>query len=169
MTTEGGLLAQCHGTPGRVGHLSSHSNFYLFVTYALALWELRAKLHWPIKFCFCAKAAPSASSAARHLCHAQACRYRQSDILSTSACAGPGLSWGSTGALLCALPSSPPAELWTAVLSMGEVSGALWGLRIPVKSMGVLPLTLVGLNFIHKALPVTIDFPAPQAAHAEVW
>lgn len=34
--------------------------------------------------------------------------------------------------------------------------------------MGVLLLTLVGLDLIHKALTVIIDLPAPQAAHAAV-
>lgn len=34
--------------------------------------------------------------------------------------------------------------------------------------MGVLPLTLVGPDFIHKVLTALIDLPALQAAHAEV-
>lgn len=34
--------------------------------------------------------------------------------------------------------------------------------------MGVLPLTLVGPDFIHEVLTVIIDFPALQAAHATV-
>lgn len=131
MTVDAGLLAQGQGTPGRVGHLSIHRNFYLFVTYALALWKLRAKLHWPIKFCFCAKVSPSATSAAWHLSsHTQACWYYQSAILNTSVRAGPRLSWGSTGALLCSLLSLPPLELWMAVWSMGEIPGALQGFRV---------------------------------------
>lgn len=111
------------------GHVSIHRNFCLFVTYALALWELRAKLHWHIKFHFCAKVSPSAASVARHLSHAQACRCCQGDILSTSAWAGPRLSWGSSRAL-CSLLSFPPLEPWTAVLSMGEIPGALWGFGV---------------------------------------
>lgn len=39
---------------------------------------------------------------------------------------------------------------------------------VPEKSMGVLPLTLVGPDFIHKVLTALIDLPALQAAHAEV-
>lgn len=168
MTMEAGLLAQAQGTPGRVGHLSIHRNFYLFVTCALALWELRAKLHWPIKFCFCAKVSPSATSAARHLSHAQACRYCQRDTLSTSVCAGPRLSRGSSSALCLPFPRWSCGWLcWAWVRSQEHIEDSGQNL-VPVKSMGVLLLTLVGPNFIHKALTVIIDFPAPQAAHAEV-
>lgn len=162
------ITAQGQGTPGRVGHLSIRRNSYLFVTYAPALRELRAKLCWPIKSCFCAKVSLSATSAARHLSsHTPACRYCQSDNLGTSVWAGPRLSWGNTRAFLCSLFFFPPQELWMAVLSTGEIPRALWGFGVKTCSReinGSFAIDFGGAGLHSWSVDCYNRFPSPAGS-----